>query len=179
MFGGSKGGTGGNVIFWDFDSSAKLLSKLQEYSTFQQPISCCLYNCFIDKSFVLSISCHDGVNLFLTELYGDSGGLSPYWPAAYFCPYNLLESTQSQPVGRTANALPASIQDMSIDHGGVHILMAEQFLDGPDVITVLNQVRGKRMPHGMTTGRPGYSSFPGSFFWKKLGTHPNIIIYYL
>ena len=96
MFGGSKGGTGGNVIFWDFDSSAKLLSKLQKYSTFRQPISSSLYNCLINKSFVLSISCHDGVNLFLTELYGDSGGLSPYWPAAYFCPYNLLESTQSQ-----------------------------------------------------------------------------------
>ncbi len=42
--------------------------------------------------------------------------------------------------------------------------MAEQFLDDPDVITVLNQVRGKRMPQAMTTGRLGYSSVPGSFF---------------
>ena len=42
--------------------------------------------------------------------------------------------------------------------------MTEQFLDGPDVIAVLKQVRGKRMPPGMTAGRPGYSSFSGSFF---------------
>jgi len=53
---------------------------------------------------------------------------------------------------------------MGIDHGGAHILMAEQFLDGPDIIAILNQVRGKRMPQGMTTGRLGYSGFPGSFF---------------
>ena len=34
---------------------------------------------------------------------------------------------------------------MGIDHGRAHILMAQQFLDGPDVVAVLKEVGRKRM----------------------------------
>ena len=37
-------------------------------------------------------------NLIPSALYGDFGGLSPYWPAVYFSPYHLIKSTQSQAV---------------------------------------------------------------------------------
>ena len=37
-------------------------------------------------------------NIVPSALYGDFGGLSPYWPAVYFSPYHLIKSTQSQAV---------------------------------------------------------------------------------
>ena len=38
---------------------------------------------------------------------------------------------------------------MGIDHGGLDIFMAHQFLDRPDIIAVLQQVGGKTVPKRM------------------------------
>jgi hypothetical protein len=38
---------------------------------------------------------------------------------------------------------------MGIDHGGFDILVAQQFLDGADIVMVFQQVRGEAMPEGM------------------------------
>ena len=35
---------------------------------------------------------------------------------------------------------------MGVDHGGSHVVVAEQFLHRTDVIAVFNQVRSERMP---------------------------------
>ncbi len=48
-----------------------------------------------------------------------------------------------------ANGFRATIQDMGIDHGGLHILVPEQCLHGPNIIPGFEQVRGKRMAEGM------------------------------
>ncbi len=34
---------------------------------------------------------------------------------------------------------------MGVDHGCLHILMSENFLDGPNIVTILQQVRSKRV----------------------------------
>ena len=41
------------------------------------------------------------------------------------------------------------LQNMSIDHGGLDIFVAEQFLHGADVIAILEQLSGKTMAKGM------------------------------
>jgi hypothetical protein len=38
---------------------------------------------------------------------------------------------------------------MGIDHGGLHILMAQQLLHGADIIACFKQVSGKAMAEGM------------------------------
>jgi hypothetical protein len=38
---------------------------------------------------------------------------------------------------------------MGIDHGGLEVGVAQQFLDGPDVIPLFHQVGGKAVPEGM------------------------------
>jgi len=40
---------------------------------------------------------------------------------------------------------------VGVDHGGAHILVAEQFLDGADVVAILEEVGGKRMAEGVGT----------------------------
>jgi hypothetical protein len=54
-------------------------------------------------------------------------------------------------VQRTAHAQPASIQHVCIHHGGVHIFVPEEFLHRPDVIALLQQMRGKTVSEGLAT----------------------------
>src|SRR5262249_58140130 len=52
----------------------------------------------------------------------------------------------------------ATMQDTSLDHGGLHVLMAEQCLHGPNIGASFQQLRGERVPKGMTGdvfGDPG------------------------
>lgn len=49
-------------------------------------------------------------------------------------------------IQRAADATPTAIQDMGVDHGGRHIAVAQQFLDGPNVIAGLQEVCGERVP---------------------------------
>jgi hypothetical protein len=49
-----------------------------------------------------------------------------------------------------AHGFRATIQDMSRDHGGLHVLMPEQFLHGPNIVAGFQQLRGERVaviPH--------------------------------
>ena len=50
-----------------------------------------------------------------------------------------------QPVGRAPDAQRASIQDVGVDHRRPDIVVAEQFLNRPDVVPHLQQVGGKGM----------------------------------
>jgi len=49
----------------------------------------------------------------------------------------------------TARGQPASIEDVGIDHRGLHVLMPQQFLHRPDVITMREQMRGNAVPNGV------------------------------
>lgn len=42
-----------------------------------------------------------------------------------------------QKVHRTHHPARAAIQHMRIDHGGLHVAVAKQFLDGADVLAAL------------------------------------------
>ena len=66
-----------------------------------------------------------------------------------------------------ADALAAAVEDVSVDHGCAHVAVAQEFLDGPDVAVVLQQVRGKRMTQGVTRGSfrdpgPAYGVLDGA-----------------
>ena len=50
-----------------------------------------------------------------------------------------------------ANGFRATIEDMSVDHGGLYILVPEQFLHGPNIVTGFQQLRGERVPEGIST----------------------------
>ena len=41
------------------------------------------------------------------------------------------------------HAQGSTVEHMGVDHGGAHILMAQQFLDHTDILAALQQVRGK------------------------------------
>lgn len=46
---------------------------------------------------------------------------------------------------RGFDVVAAFIDDVGVDHGCFQILMAEKFLDGSDIVAVLEQVRGEGM----------------------------------
>ncbi len=56
-------------------------------------------------------------------------------------------------IERTAHAEAGFIQNMGIDHGGGEVFMAEQFLDGADIVAVLEQMGGEAMAKGVAAGR--------------------------
>ena len=66
-------------------------------------------------------------------------------------PQLTAAATPLQPVGRAPYAQRASIQDVRVDHRGVDVGMAEQFLNRPDVVPALEQVGRERMAERMAT----------------------------
>ena len=45
---------------------------------------------------------------------------------------------EEHPVGRAPDTGRTPVQDVGVDHRCAHVPMAEQFLDGPDVVTLLS-----------------------------------------
>jgi hypothetical protein len=60
------------------------------------------------------------------------------------------------------------MENMGIDHGCLDILMSKQFLHGTYVITILKQVRGKRMAKGVRGNGFIYPGPLGRFFDRAL-----------
>src|SRR3990167_9339176 len=56
-------------------------------------------------------------------------------------------------VQRADHAASAAVEDVGVDHGGAYVGVAEQFLYGTDVVAVLQQVGGERMPERMRVRR--------------------------
>ena len=54
-----------------------------------------------------------------------------------------------QAIRRTQNALTAPVQHMGINLGGLDALVAEQLLNGADVISLLDKMGGERMAQGV------------------------------
>jgi len=54
-----------------------------------------------------------------------------------------------QQVGRAPDTCAATIEYVGIDHGGPDILVPEEFLNGADIVSRLQKVRGKRVAKGM------------------------------
>jgi len=48
-----------------------------------------------------------------------------------------------QAIGRAPDPGRASVQDMGVDLGGRDVPVPQQFLNGPDVVPILQQVRGE------------------------------------
>src|SRR5512139_1445323 len=57
-----------------------------------------------------------------------------------------------QAIGWALHAVTTAVEHMGVDHGGLHIAMAQKFLHGADVIACLQQLRGKAMPQRVRAG---------------------------
>jgi len=64
-------------------------------------------------------------------------------------------SRQEHPVGGASDACGAQVEDVGVDHGGADIAVAEELLDGPDVMVVLQQMGGEGMAKDVTRGGLG------------------------
>ena len=53
----------------------------------------------------------------------------------------------------TADSQSAAIEDVGIDHRRLDVFVAEEFLNRPDVVVGLQQVRGKGMAKRMRADR--------------------------
>lgn len=56
---------------------------------------------------------------------------------------------RSEIVEGTADAGRAFVEDMSVDHGGFDVAVAEEFLNGSDVVAVFDEVGGEGMAEGV------------------------------
>jgi hypothetical protein len=55
----------------------------------------------------------------------------------------------------TAHSQPAAIQHMRIDHRRLHIFVPQPFLHRPDIVALLEQMRGNTVPKGVATNAFG------------------------
>jgi hypothetical protein len=49
----------------------------------------------------------------------------------------------SKSIDGAANASRSTVEDMGIDHRRFNIIMAQEFLDRPDIVTAFEQLSGK------------------------------------
>lgn len=49
----------------------------------------------------------------------------------------------SKPVNRASNPRRATVEDVGIDHGRLHVAMAQQFLDSADIVAAFQEMRGE------------------------------------
>ena len=52
-------------------------------------------------------------------------------------------SCREDPVRGASDRPRAPVEDMRIDHGGADVVLAQEFLDRPDVVAIVQQVGGK------------------------------------
>ena len=57
---------------------------------------------------------------------------------------------------------------MSVLHRGIDVFMAKQFLDGANIVAVLQQVRCKGVTKGVAACGLGYPGFTAGFFDRLL-----------
>ena len=67
-------------------------------------------------------------------------------------------ASHEQSVGWALDAMPASVQDMRVDHRRLHVAMAQQLLDRADIVAGLEEVSREAVAQGVRTnwlGNPG------------------------
>ena len=55
----------------------------------------------------------------------------------------------AQYVHRAADASSSAVEDVGVDHRGAHVPVAQQLLDRPDIVSVLEQVGGEGVAEGV------------------------------
>lgn len=58
----------------------------------------------------------------------------------------------------------ATIEDVGVDHGGFEIFVAEEFLDGANVVARFKEVGGETVAEGVACGVFVDARFTNSFF---------------
>ena len=60
----------------------------------------------------------------------------------------------------------AALEDVGVDHGGFYVFVSEKFLDGANIVSVLEEVGGEGVPKGRlrTGGRCGVKQ--ACLFWQ-------------
>ena len=95
------------------------------------------------------------------------GCLGPYYADRGYLPEDVAvpfrrrpsPSQTQQAVGGAADTGRAAVQHVGVDHGRADVSVAQQFLHGPDVVVVLQQVGGKRVAKSiriLLMNRPRY-----------------------
>ena len=69
-------------------------------------------------------------------------------------PCLALKGTGGQAVNWAADSSSAPVQNVGVDHGCPRVLVAEEFLDGTDVVAVRKHVGGEVARTGHAPGAP-------------------------
>ncbi len=62
---------------------------------------------------------------------------------------------------RAAHRQAAALEDVGVDHGCLDILVSQEFLNGPDVIAIFQEVGGEGMAEGVAGDAFGYAGGDG------------------
>src|SRR3989454_11676938 len=76
-------------------------------------------------------------------------------PRSTLFPYTTLfrsiacRSCREHSIGGASHRCRPTVQDVGVNHRRAHVLVTEQFLDCADVVTILEEVGGERVPERM------------------------------
>ena len=68
-----------------------------------------------------------------------------------------LPTTRHPSIKGTADGKPSPIEDVCVDHRGCHVPVAEELLNGSDIVPRLEKMRGKRVPERVAARSLGES----------------------
>ena len=80
--------------------------------------------------------------------------------------------TGGEAVGGAADAGGASVEDVGVDHGGRHVAVPEQLLDGADVVAGFEEVGGEAVAQGVAGDPLGDSAAVAALLtarWMRSG----------
>jgi hypothetical protein len=72
-------------------------------------------------------------------------GISPLWPTGIVPLWLQPRQADDESVYRASDSFPAAVQDVGVNHRGAHIAVSQEFLHGPDVVCIFQQMRGEKV----------------------------------
>ena len=93
-------------------------------------------------------------------LPGGEGDIFVGW-SSFICE-RILAYVPELVVDGAADGDAALVEDVGIDHGGAHILVAEQFLYGTNIIAGFEKMGSKTMPQGVGCDAFVHAAIPGN-----------------
>ena len=81
--------------------------------------------------------------------------------------YGLPDDRCSEAIEGTPGAAAAVAEHMGVNHGGGHVVVAEEFLDGANVGAALEKSGGEAVAKGVAAGFAAPCSRPGFFKCAK------------
>ncbi len=89
-------------------------------------------------------------------------GTAESGPKEHAARHPTCQSCREDPIRGASDRTRAPVEDMRVDHGRTDVVVAQELLDRPDVMAIVQQVGGEGVTQGVAAHALGDASAEGS-----------------